>query len=80
MNTRDALAMTLDDGEYACIVVDANDDVDGVHLELAITSGASKGDVVRVVARGLERESLALLALPAQLTVRDGVPSVAFDD
>lgn len=76
---RDAVAMVLADGDYDCLVVDATDDGDGVHLELAITSGAEKGDVVRVLARGLARDPIDLLALPARLSVRDGVPSVTLD-
>ena len=71
--------MVLEDGDYECVVVDATDDDDGVHLELAITSGPEKGDVVRLLASGMERDSIELLALPARLSVRGGIPSVTLD-
>ena len=73
--------MVLADGDYDCIVLDATDDGNGgAHLELAVTSGASKGEVVRVLALGLPYESIALLALPARLSVRGGEPTVKLDD
>jgi hypothetical protein len=70
-----------DDGTYDVMVLEAlpgphNDDV---HLELAFASGPRKGDVVRLRARGLGRDPLSLLGLPATLTVVDGVPTLTFD-
>jgi hypothetical protein len=69
----------LADGTHDVVVVDASEDDDGiVHLELAVTSGARKGDVVRVAAHALARAPLDLLGLPATLHVKDGVPRVTF--
>ena len=63
----------LDDGEYDCVVTDVSRDHDAVVIELAISSGASKGEVVRL--RGeMETEPLQWLGLPAMLRVTDGVP------
>lgn len=71
----------LDDGTYDAFVVDVTDiDDEGIaHIELAITTGAQKGNTVRVAARDLRGEPLALLGLPATLHVVDGVPRVSID-
>ena len=71
---------TIDDGTYDAFVVDASDaDDDGiVRVELAITSGARKGETVRVATRNLRADPVALLGLPATLRVVDGVPRVSF--
>ena len=67
------------DGTHDVIVVDAREDEDGVvHLELALTSGARKGDVVRLAARAFARDPLDVLGLPATIHVKDGVPRVVF--
>lgn len=69
----------LDDGTYDVLVVDAHDDGEGtVHLELAIVSGASKGDVIRLAGPRGARDPVELLGLPATLRVTDGVPRVSF--
>ena len=69
----------LKDGSHDVVVVDAREDEDGVvHLELAVTSGAHKGDVVRVAARSFARDALDVLGLPATLHVHEGVPRVEF--
>ncbi|HEX2038545.1 MAG TPA: hypothetical protein VHF47_02310 [Acidimicrobiales bacterium] len=69
----------LSDGSHDVVVVDAREDDEGVlHLELAVTSGAHKGDVVRVAARATARGALDVLGLPATLHVHDGVPRVDF--
>jgi hypothetical protein len=68
----------LEDGIYDVLIIDADvvDQNDVVRLELAITTGAHKGEVVAVRATNLGTDALSLLALPARLEVRDGVPSV----
>jgi hypothetical protein len=71
---------SLADGEYDGIVVDASDTGDGaVALEIAISSGAQKGNTVVVRARNIERDALNVLALPVTLKVEAGNPSVRFD-
>ena len=69
----------LDDGDYDALIIDATADDDArdvTHLELAITAGARKGDVVRVRASRLDRDVIDLLGLPVTLIVRDGAPEV----
>jgi hypothetical protein len=76
----------LDDGMYDAFIIDAeeifekNVDRGALHLEITITSGARKGEVVRVRADGLHADAIALIGLPATLTVVDGEPSVRIDD
>ena len=68
------------DGTYDVFVVDAEStDGGAVRIELAITTGPSKGDVVSLRVNGLDRDALAMLGTPATLTVIDGVPNVVFD-
>ncbi|MDQ1404171.1 MAG: hypothetical protein QOG03_2487 [Actinomycetota bacterium] len=71
----------LDDGRYDVFVVDVeeDDENDVTHLDLTITSGARKGEVVRVRATNLRRDPVALLGLPGSMEVIDGRPSVTFD-
>jgi hypothetical protein len=66
----------LPDGSYSVVVVDAFEDTErnGVHLELAITRGAAKGEVVKLHASSMKRSAIDLLGLPATLVIRDGVP------
>ncbi|MBA3283285.1 MAG: hypothetical protein H0U29_13760 [Acidimicrobiia bacterium] len=68
----------LEDGIYEAIVVDADDGAEAgsVVLELAVAAGSHKGEIVTVTARGLHREALDLLAVPATIVVADGAPAV----
>jgi hypothetical protein len=75
---------TLADGTYDVFVVDAteataDDGTDVVHLELAVTTGEHKGEVVAVTASGLGASEIDLLGMPGTLTVADGTPSFAVD-
>ncbi|HEY4377329.1 MAG TPA: hypothetical protein VGM93_09230 [Acidimicrobiales bacterium] len=70
----------LTDGTYDAVVVDAEEAGDGaVALDLAVLAGPHKGELVTVHARGLDRDALDLLAVPAMLTVADGRPSVVLE-
>ena len=72
----------LPDDTYDVFVIDAEDDATDtgvVRLELTVTSGSHKGDVIAVRASNLQRPSLDLIGLPARLEVVNGVPAVAFD-
>ena len=72
--------MTLGDGAYDALVVDAEDRGDGaVAVELTIVAGPAKGEVVALVSSGWSGDPLDLLGVPATLTVRDGEPSVRFE-
>ena len=71
----------LPDDTYDAFIIDAtNDDARNIaRLELTITSGEHKGEVVTLRASNLDRDAFELIGLPARLHVRDGVPSVTFD-
>jgi hypothetical protein len=69
----------LDDGTYDVVVIDAREGHEEIlHLELAVTSGEHRGEVVTVAARGLRRRALDLLGTPATLVVTDGEPHITF--
>lgn len=72
----------LSDGNYDVFIVDArdiDDARDALQLELTITSGEHKGEVVTVRAANLRRNAIDLIGMPASLRVAGGVPSVEFD-
>lgn len=70
----------LEDGTYDVIVVEATTRADGtITLELAVSSGPHRGEVVAVNATHLAREWTELLATPGTLTVRNGEPRVTLD-
>lgn len=69
----------LEDGNYDVMIIEASEDEENVmHLELTLTSGARRGEVVRVAARGESRACTDLLGLPARLIISDGAPRVEF--
>lgn len=69
----------LEDGTYEVIVVDAEEGAgDVVRLDLALTSGPRKGELVQIGARGLARDAVSMLGLPATLHVDDGTPRLSF--
>lgn len=70
----------LSDGTYDAVVVDASDAEDGaVRVELALASGAGKGEVVAVRGRFAVSDPIELLGLPATLTVAGGEPRVTVE-
>jgi hypothetical protein len=70
----------LDDGSYDAFIVwaDTREDTrDAIDVQLTITSGAHKGDVVELVAtKFMTRDPIELVGLPCTLVVRDGVPRI----
>lgn len=60
----------LPDGTYDALIVDAADG----RLEVTITTGDHKGEVVMLRGSFPGRDDIDLLAEPATLTVTDGVP------
>lgn len=67
----------LSDGDHDALIVDAEETGDGaVRMELALTTGPNKGEVVAVRGRFPHRTALDLLGEPATLRVRNGQPEV----
>lgn len=72
----------LEDGIYDAIVVDAEPSAteeDAVDVELTVLAGPHKGEMVTVSARGLGRDPLDLLAVPATIEVRNGSPLLTLE-
>ena len=69
------------DGTYDAIVFDTSDrDADGIFaVELTITAGEHKGEVVSIRTNAWAGEPFELLGIPATLTVADGEPVVRFE-
>ena len=66
----------LPDGTYDAIVVDAEEDEHGARMELTITAGTHKGEVVAVRSEGGTFDPLDVLGLPARLVVANQTPRV----
>ncbi len=61
----------LDDGSYDAFIVWAEARDDGVALELTITTGVHRGDVINIVTSAYAtRDALDLVGLPCTLVVR----------
>ena len=61
----------LDDGDYDAFIVWAEQRDDAVALELAITTGVHRGDVVNIVTSSFAtRDAIDLVGLPCTLVVR----------
>lgn len=74
----------LEDGTYDVVVVDADhadptDEAAGVRVELTVLAGPHKGEMVTLVAAGLRRDPLDLLAAPGTLVVEGGTPRLALE-
>ncbi|HVM07545.1 MAG TPA: hypothetical protein VM345_03695 [Acidimicrobiales bacterium] len=71
----------LADGEYSIFVIDAEEVDDGtVRLEITITAGEHKGEVVAVRAAHLTGDPVLMMGLPGTLHVVDGVPRVSLEE
>lgn len=67
----------LADGVYDAFVVWAEERDDGaIALDLTITTGAHKGDVVSVRATDAPHDALALVGMPCTLHVTAGQPRI----
>jgi hypothetical protein len=70
----------LDDGTYDGFIVWAETrENDRVTLDITITAGVRKGDVVNVNARAFPHDPIAVIGRPCTLVVHDGVPRVELD-
>ena len=79
--TIDVVDIALRDGVYDAFVVWADARDDGrVALELTITTGEHKGEVVALNAASIEtRDALDLVGLPCTLHVSAGQPRISWD-
>ena len=72
-----AVDIPFADGVYDAFVVWADTRDDGaIALDLTITAGARKGDVVSVRATNAPRAAIDLVGMPCTLHVREGEPRV----
>ena len=63
----------LEDGTYDAFIVWAEQRDTGIALELTVTTGTQRGDVVNIVTSTFAtRDALSLVGLPCTLHVRDG--------
>ena len=71
----------LEDGVYDVFIVDAEEDASRglMHLELAITRGERKGEVVSISAPRDIGEEVELLGLPGRLDVVEGEPHMTVE-
>ena len=61
----------LDDGSYDAFIIWAEQRDDGVALELTITSGMHRGDVINIVTSSFAtRDAIDLVGLPCTLHVQ----------
>jgi hypothetical protein len=75
--TMQVVDVPLVDGVYDAFIVWAEERDDGaIALDLTITTGARKGDVVSVRATDAPQDAIALVGVPCTLHVRDGHPRV----
>jgi hypothetical protein len=75
--TMHAVDIPLADGVYDAFVVWAETRDDGaIALDLTITTGARKGDVVSVRATDTPRDAIDLIGVPCTLHVRANEPRV----
>ena len=75
--TMQTVDIPLDDGVYDAFVVWAESRGDGsIALDLTITTGAHKGDVVSVRATSAPQDAIDLVGVPCTLRVRAGLPVV----
>jgi hypothetical protein len=69
----------IEDGTYDAMIIDAHEDNEGVlHLELAVSSGAHRGEVLNVSTNNARRSWSDLIGTPATLIVRLGEPRIEF--
>ena len=67
----------LADGTYDAFIVWAEErDDNAIALDLTITSGTRKGDVVSVRATDAPRDAIALVGMPCTLHVSSGEPRI----
>ncbi|HPU40072.1 MAG TPA: hypothetical protein PLS63_10910 [Microthrixaceae bacterium] len=70
----------LDDGTYDAFVIEAEGTAEGgTRVDLTITAGEHKGQVLSLASSTSLGDPIELLGMPATITVSFGTPSVQFD-
>ena len=72
---------SLQDGTYSVVVLDVVEGGEGrtARVELAITQGEAKGEVVHISTTMTDRVAIDLLGLPGTLNVLGGEPSLRIE-
>ena len=67
----------LPDGTYDVMIVDVETGAEGqVHIDIVLTTGTRKGEVLSLQTSTLRQDPLMLMGLPAKLRVTDGLPAL----
>ncbi|HEY3701275.1 MAG TPA: hypothetical protein VGL32_03370 [Acidimicrobiales bacterium] len=62
------------------MIVDIDvDEQQQVRIDVVLTAGSHRGDVVSLRASSMKQDPLGLLGLPAHLVVKDGTPGLKMD-
>ena len=70
----------LPDGVYDVMIVDvAAGEDQPVRVDVVITAGSHRGEVVSLRTSAMQRDPLGLMGLPASLRVSDGMPVLEMD-
>jgi hypothetical protein len=70
----------LPDGQYEVFVIDCDEpDGDRRSMDLTIVSGAHKGEVLTIVAVGLEGDFTELIGMPGTVVVTEGRPTLTIE-
>ena len=74
------LVEPLPDGVYDVMIVDvAVEEHHPVRIDVVVTAGPHRGEVVSLRTSAMQRDPLGLLGLPASVTVTDGTPDLQVD-
>jgi hypothetical protein len=70
----------LPDGNYDVMIVDVEaGDEQRVRIDVVVTAGSHRGEVVSLRTAPMQRDPLGLMGLPACLRVNDGTPDLEID-
>ncbi|HEY1634117.1 MAG TPA: hypothetical protein VGF64_05120 [Acidimicrobiales bacterium] len=70
----------LPDGTYDVMIVDVErDEQQHVRIDVVLTAGSHRGEVVSLRASSMRRDPLGLMGLPARLEVKNGTPDLKID-
>jgi hypothetical protein len=70
----------LPDGVYDVMIVDVDvGEHERVRIDVVLTAGSHRGEVVSLRTSAMQRDPLGLMGLPARLRVDDGTPHLEMD-